>query len=818
MDLDEALWHVAEGNAILFVGAGFSRAATNLRSRPFKSAIEFADSLANAMGFPPGTPLPHIADEFASAKGDDALVHELNEEFSARDVAAEQVRLAAQPWRRIYTTNYDNVLETAAARAGQKLVPITTGDDIRNLPKHDTLCVHLNGFVDRLSRDSIQRELKLTERSYLAEALHDTPWAVMFRQDILAAKTLIFVGYSIADLDIGRLLFQTPQLRDKCFFVLDPSTAKVTVRRAGELGTVLPMSSAEFARAADAVTSSYSPADGIKPAFTCFREYKPAGTPVALGDERMFDLLLWGRVQPSLLAQSVQGAHDYIAERHAVDRALEILRTTNALVIMSHLGNGKTLTLEALKVRAAAAGYSVFDVVNRTPDILQEADLLMRRTARPLLIVDDYPNWLDLVRYIGANRTDQVSVVVAARNSTHDVLVTELHDALRLEDIPELSVDRLSDIELEWFVEIFDKYGLWGKSAGLSHRLKLELLQRDCKRHMHAILLRVFEAPQILSRLELLFQTLNSRRDYYDVVIAVLILTVLHRSFSVDALMDLTDSKVISDARFRRNEVVVQLLDLDGGEIAVRSAVAAQYILRRITSTDTVVDVLARLARRADRASAAAPYYRDVLKELMRFRNVQLLLGEQSGPAALRLYEAMKNIPGCQRQPLFWLQYAIAALFSHDLTRAEKYFQTSYAYAKERTERTGFEYDTFQIDNHYSLYLLQSVIETHDGENAMRAFRRARKIIHEQIHAQRRHHPYRVALTYGEFFDEFADSLTAADRTEIANAAKYVLGRINTLPPEHRNQRYVRQCHDAMEYVIEREAERRGAAPSSTTP
>ena len=61
-----------------------------------------------------------------------ALLGELQEEFTAEQVSQAQVDLLKQPWRRIYTTNYDNVAEMGAAKTGKRLTPVTLSDAMRD--------------------------------------------------------------------------------------------------------------------------------------------------------------------------------------------------------------------------------------------------------------------------------------------------------------------------------------------------------------------------------------------------------------------------------------------------------------------------------------------------------------------------------------------------------------------------------------------------------------------------------------------------------------------------------------------------------------
>ncbi len=185
----------------------------------------------------------------------------------------------------------------------------------------------------------------------------------------------------------------------------------------------------------------------------------------------------------------------------------------------------------------------------------------------------------------------------------------------------------------------------------------------------------------------------------------------------------------------------------------------------------------------------------------MKFSGLQLLLPEQGkAGAVITYYEALKNLEGSKSNPLFWLQYAIACLVIEDLTRAKKYFDTSYSLAEERG------WDTFQIDNHFARFLLVQAVQR-DNKSALENFRTARNIINRQIRDERRHYPYRVAILYQVFFDTFSGRLSKAELLEITSAAKVVLDRIIQLPIERRKHRYVRECERAMEYIIARTEE-----------
>ncbi|MGB6474112.1 MAG: hypothetical protein WBF04_08515 [Candidatus Sulfotelmatobacter sp.] len=101
----------------------------------------------------------------------------------------------------------------------------------------------------------------------------------------------------------------------------------------------------------------------------------------------------------------------------------------------------------------------------------------------------------------------------------------------------------------------------------------------------------------------------------------------------------------------------------------------------------------------------------------------------------MRVYESVKHLPHCSRSPLFWLQYAIAALVSQDFDRAKSYFDSAYSFADDM-----YAYDSFQIDNHYARFLIERAVFLRDSGSAMAVFREARALLFAQFVNERRHY------------------------------------------------------------------------------
>ncbi|MDQ6651592.1 MAG: SIR2 family protein, partial [Acidobacteriota bacterium] len=533
-------------------------------------------------------------------------------------MSAAQVEILRQPWKRVYTTNYDNVAEMSAARAGKRLTPVTLSDDRRDVPTTGMLSVHLNGYIDRLTQSNLWSEIKLTDTSYLTASIAQSPWCVLLRQDIEAARAVFFVGYSTSDLDIRRILFESDTLREKCFFVLGTPDAS-TIRRVSRFGVLASLDATAFAEALRKKSQTYTPPDSTPPFEHCFRKYIVEGPSDSFTDRYIFDLLLFGSMKPQLVWQSFHDNLRYLIARRAVELAVSRIESgSKAVVIHSDLGNGKTATVEGLKVRATERGFDVYSLSVRGESLFEELEWICKSGRRTILIVETYPDWFDVIDYIGLNSPKTISLMLTARTSTHDVTFDRLSDKLATEKIIEISVDRLTADECEGIVDLFDEYGLWGDLASKSRRAKLEYLNIKCHAQWHAILINRFQSPQIQKRFAPILESLSKKKPNYEIVIAILLLTVLDYLPSLDVLITMCGSDVLEQS-FRRDLSVTELIDTASGRVVLRSSVAGQFILKQIADPNVVVGVLARMTKAADAQAGPSTFYFGLLKALTRF-------------------------------------------------------------------------------------------------------------------------------------------------------------------------------------------------------
>ena len=101
----------------------------------------------------------------------------------------------------IYTTNYDANLEVAFRTHQRDFVKIANARDIANVRGDVPQIVKFHGDFDD------DQSLVLAESDYFERLNFDSPLDIKFRADALG-RTILFVGYSMSDLNIRLLLYR----------------------------------------------------------------------------------------------------------------------------------------------------------------------------------------------------------------------------------------------------------------------------------------------------------------------------------------------------------------------------------------------------------------------------------------------------------------------------------------------------------------------------------------------------------------------------------------------------------------------------------
>jgi hypothetical protein len=239
LNFEEAARRVHLGRSILFTGAGFSFGAQSVCGKPLTDADGLAAELSKEAGEPTALPLDLAAEQYLSNVGDEKnLVTLLQETFYVKSFQSYHFELSRLPWRRIYTTNYDNLIETCL-RSGANIRTVATLSDRPSSGLGTGAIVHLNGFIERISSTNWNIDTILTTGQYLTDKFRISPWAEVFRTDLSMSDAVFFMGYSLYDLDVSRILYENPDVIQKTFFIVGDSAKRETILKASRLGVVI---------------------------------------------------------------------------------------------------------------------------------------------------------------------------------------------------------------------------------------------------------------------------------------------------------------------------------------------------------------------------------------------------------------------------------------------------------------------------------------------------------------------------------------------------------------------------------------------------
>lgn len=804
MDLNEAIRHAIDGNAILFMGSGFSYKAKNLENKSPMTGRAFARHLYELCGV--DTDDDNLALASQCYLGDKVhggalgLVDLCRNVFSIREAASHHEAVLSLPWHRIYTTNYDDLAEKSAANLGKQLVPVTLSDAPEGFLSGSRVCLHINGLITRLTQNDLTGGFKLTAASYLVDEFNASPWSTVFRQDLQLARAVIFIGYSMYDLDIQRIV-HVEDTKNKAIFITSPDKNigpdKLFLPTFGD---VYPIGIEEFANQIKLEQKTHTPSKQLH-SFLALEKVDFKLTKDVASNSDIEKLFLYGEVNRSLV--NITSAKDeqkraYLIERTHRQKILDALEQGDDAVVISDLGNGKTILLDQLALRLGTLGWNVFRVKSDSKEALKEAQHAMSLPGHTVFVIDNYIPLLKFIDFVAIRRTGKpIGFLLGARSHVHDAYLDRLELALHVRHVAEFEINQLDKRELAEIVDLIDSYGLWAEFSAKSDSEKDRLVTKDCNSQLHQILLKLYRSPNIAEKISDLFTSIQP--SVRRVAIAAFIIRGSGITLDRRSLDDLLKNSPFIRLSNTDRESVKFLWSETSGQIRLRSSVLAEFYLTSLGDAGEVVDVLTEMYLQALERTDVRSEYQYFLRSVMSFSALQKLLPETGLRAAtVRFYEAIQNTKVAKKNPHYWLQYAIARLsFDDDLDDVEPYFKAAYAYAK------GSNYDPYQIDNHYARFLLKKATREQNAAVAFDYYLQAKSIIQKQILRETKHYPYRVAAGVVDYLGQHRLNMDDKQHKDVVGFCEEVLKRIDKLPRDIQSHVHVIACKRAMQAAIE---------------
>lgn len=189
-------------NSVLFLGSGFSANATNIVNEELPAGQPLLTRLADAIGESPSDhDLKSAADAY-SDRFDLSIYDILYNTFTVSDVLQYQKDILSLPWARIYTTNYDDMVNFVKGPS----FPIFSFDDVRPKLLPQSFAVYLHGSIRKANEENAESQLILNSRSYDLIARDHPTWFYEFQRDRRAFDACFFMGFSLGDHHITGLM------------------------------------------------------------------------------------------------------------------------------------------------------------------------------------------------------------------------------------------------------------------------------------------------------------------------------------------------------------------------------------------------------------------------------------------------------------------------------------------------------------------------------------------------------------------------------------------------------------------------------------
>lgn len=809
MEINEAIRSIIDGEAILFTGAGFSVGAEKSNGEQLCTAKTLAHKLLEECGFDKKDfidDLGQAADIYKEMKGTFGLMELLRSEFLAESLSPEQMFIAQLPWFRIYTTNYDNVLEKAFQDAGKQLKIAVLSDRQTDYRDKKTLCVCLNGSLSRLSEDKLTEEIKLTNSSYLTDSFRSSPWLSFFQTDLKTAKAVFFVGYSMQyDIDIQRIVFSNNELQNKTFFILREEEPKGNVLLVKRFGQPFPIGLTKFVDLVKDVQKNYVAVKSISRPLLCFDKVEVNKTIPTIKDRDAFELYLKGdignydKVYYSLISSDNL---PFCVYRTRLDEILNaVTEGERNFVVHSSLGNGKTLFLISLATLFSRNGFKVYYFQRYRSTIAREIEDICNESGSVVIMFDKYSDCMPYFDIIKAFRKEQV-LVVADRSALNDINYDKITNLLG--EFSNIDLNKLDDNEITQLSKLLTRYGLWGDNSHLREKEKFDFIESDCHRSMAKAILQILHSPNILNKYKYLTDDVRNKKGFYDALIYILIAQVAGFSVDTDDLVNIFDASQLNSPSFRKNASVREFIDFDGNRVKGTSSLFARVLLEEIFDSGIIVDVMLAIFKRLNE-QRIRPEVRRVLQKMVNFSNLQHILSKKDKAYKANLihyYDSIHTLSFCAENPYFWLQYAILKLSEYDYETAEVYFKTAYSYTKKHRE-----FDTYQIDNHYARFLLENEVVYGSQQTCMKAFNAAHEVLMNPKHkVDSYYYPYRVAQNYYPFYEKYYAGMNETEKQTFLVACENMQKRIqwylhSTSTKEGRGD--VQKAKDLMKMILE---------------
>lgn len=680
-DLSRLVKLILTEKAILFTGAGFSSEAINISNKELpvgKALAKKIDKLTDEDSYMD----LRIASENAVQDGmQDELINLLMEAFTVKTITQQHQYIIQLPWSRYYTTNYDDTIKQAGRKSGKIIKCVTTDENPSDNLRQQHLCVHINGNLETLNEDTLNTSFKLSESSYLNhDALNDTPWVDVFNRDLKYASAIVFIGYSIYDYNIKKLLFNNDGLKEKTYFITRDKLCQ-EIKKEKQYGKVINIGMNRFA--------NYCQSQLLRPEFEmstqyindCFKTIDILDDTLDVTHDEIRDFLIYGKYDDNYIFHALLNqSNKHLILPSWIDECMNLINENNFIHIFGDLGTGKSVGAKILSYQLALNGETVFVLENKLGDYQSDIKNIISKQKKVYIFIDNADVNHNIVQYIHDLNDKKVHCISVSRKSLISLKDLDFNDETKVNQ-----VYKLSKMDSEQLIKIINSIGAL---SSYSNKALERIIEDDCNSVLPAFLLKLMKSTEIETSIKREFLELDklNGNKYQKTLILLCLLGTLNRDISFSTISELTQSSNIRNCELLSNYIFKNFFTIENSTIECRSAVFVSHILQSYYMDNIKKDTLIDFAIIANKQKNETSHindtsryeYEKIFKELLKYVSLSRIFKKNEYQVILNYFEKLQiELSWLQNEPNFWIQLALLNMARNKLDIAIENIKTA---------------------------------------------------------------------------------------------------------------------------------------------
>ncbi|MEW2644454.1 SIR2 family protein [Escherichia coli] len=783
---------ISTGKAIAFTGAGFSLGTKNVLGSTPPMAGELAKKLSLLCNLEESEDLMFAADVALEYADNISVLDLLKDNYTLTSVSECHEKICKLPWKKFFTTNYDNSIELACLNIGKRIESVDLSYKPTNFLKKNNVCLHINGKIEGAEPEDLTSKIKLSDSSYLSpDSFVNSDWYYHFKKDLETASAIVFMGYSMYDMDVKKFLFENPELQEKTYFVVRDGADFKEIFTLRKYGHVLPIGVDSFSDLMKDVQKQ-SHEDGVIFTETLVK-YEVFDTQTDFRDIDSERLFLYGDYEIEKLHDSIRRIETipYFIKRDIIPVCLNNIKNNNNIIITGDLGNGKSIVLEMLAYELTVNGFHTYILRNNDGDYVSDLDQIIKHEGTAVIIIDNCSNHPGLIKHIFEVKADNLIYVFADRNSNDIKFNISL-------DFIEHNIDLLSSDEIASAVKIIDNLSTWQKFSALSTERKKRLVYEKYDAQLSLLLLGLINSPNIKTKIKQQTDLIYSNPDHKKSVFCICICEVANVEPTSSLVSEISGTNAIYHTSLRNSPPFNQIFKVNGATIKSKSSILSLSLLNNTFSDIYVRDVLLEIVERTDSIKDQDIEIKKIFKALLRFHIVERILPKNQS-ALDRYYEQLKyRCTWLMDSPHYWVQYAMCRLSFSDYNRAQNYLTNAY----QKAETKKGSYHTDNIDTQQARLYLNQCLDHNNSSECYKLFDKAHALLVKLPNEGRK---FRQVLLYKKVFDLKYQSFSKKNKTDFEQACKKLLDQTkpdNVYPINTNMVRFITSAEEALIEIL----------------